>query len=221
MSAYPLVCLYPEDVPDLQKVIKIAKQSSYNRVITRISNPALHQRDSGRHGDQRYVFTRSDLLLTGEQWLDNTILKIGEMSDCDSLNEFIRKQSNQNLKEEIDWAKHLNSVACVMVTLNNDESVNLGRQLIDNFSESGCVLAEIPIIDKTFLTQNYKKNGATIDLSVASENVWRRWNQFRLIVDFSMNFKVKRSCCALIYILDYFFFHFAKGCSGADAHTSK
>lgn len=75
--------------------------------------------------------------------------------------------------------------------LKDDNASNLCRQLLNRFDQQGCVLAETSIIDKMFFTQKYSRTDTPIDLSVASATIWQRWNQFRIISDFNMHFKVK------------------------------
>lgn len=185
----PFICLYPENVSDIQKAIDMAKRATYNRVIVRITCPQLSMRGNVRNGEKRMDFARSELLLSAEQWRKNTILKVGDGGDCESRDKFVWKRSNQNVKQEIEWAKHLDELACVIVTLNH-QSTNLARQIVDSFDRSGCVLVEIPIVDNSFFTQRYNRSRETIELTAASTDVWRRWNQFRLTVDFNAHFKV-------------------------------
>lgn len=187
--AEPLICLYIDHVPDIQEAIQVGKKATYDRIVTRIISPQAAQRGNDKNGNENNAFTRSDLLLSGEQWRKNTILKMSEFGDCESRNKNVQKQSLRNLKEEIDWAKHLDSIACVIVTLNSDESFNMARQLLDKFDQSGCVLAEMTIIDKSFFTQSYGRN-KMINKSQASTMVWQRWNRFRFSIDFNRHFKV-------------------------------
>lgn len=179
-----------DNVPDIQRAIDMGKKATYNRIVSRISTPQIGQRGYDNNGNENKPFTRSDLLLSGDQWRNNTVLKIGEFGDCESQNKNVQKQSLRNLKEEIDWAKHLDSIACVTVTLNNHESFNMARQMMENFAEAGCVLAEMTIVDKSFFAQDYGNNNNVISLSQASTMVWQRWNTFRLSIDFNKHFKV-------------------------------
>lgn len=184
----PKICLYFDDVANIQTTIEIGKKASYNRIISRITSPKLSHRDGNSIKNQ--VLTRSDLLLSAEQWRNNTVLKVSEFGDCDSRNKTVQKQSQQNLKDEIDWAIHLDSIACIIITLCNDESFNLARQMLDNFDQTGCVLTEMSIIDKSFFTQNYSPKRNAVGKSMASAMVWRRWNKFRLATEFNRHFKV-------------------------------
>lgn len=192
--ATPLICLYIDSVPDIQQAIESARKVSYDRIISRLTCPQLAHRVGNKDKNKIEAFTRSDLLLSGEQWRQNTILKVGEIGDCDSSNKHVRKSAIQKLKQEISWAKHLDSIACIVVVLNSDESFNVARQLLEKFDQTGCVLTEVPIIDKSYFTQNYCKNRRDANMielkSVASATVWKRWNRFRLSTEFSGRIKV-------------------------------
>lgn len=189
------ICLYPEFVSDIQKTMKIGKDASYHRVVVPITNSEYGQNG----GDQRNAFTRSDLLLDADLWRENTILKISEFNECDSCDETISKKSIRNLKLEIDWAKHQSSEqAIVLVSLKTDQCANMARQFLNKFDRYGLVLAEMPMIDKSYFTQMYTKTGDKIKLSTASANIWHRWNQFRFTVDFNPQFKVS---CVFCFVL--------------------
>lgn len=182
------ICLYPEFVSDIQKTINIGKKATYNRVVVPIINQPLGQI---QNDTQQNTFTRSDLLLDAASWRQNTILKVSEFNDCDSCDETIMKRSIQNLKLEIDWAKHQNSEnAIVLMSLKNDECANLARQFLSKFDKYGLVLAEMPMVDKSYFTQKYTSTGEKINLSTASTNIWHRWNCFRFTLDFNPQFKV-------------------------------
>lgn len=185
-----LIFLYPDNITDVQEAIAIGRNATFSRVIVRITNSQLSQRESKKSNGNHAVFTRSELLLNAVQWQDNTIFKVNEFGDCDSTDESVLKQSNQNLLQEVDYANHLGNGACILVTLNKSPTTNLARQLMNKFDKSGCVLAEISIVDKSFRTQSYTKNRDAIQLSAASATVWRRWNEFRFAVEFNAHFKV-------------------------------
>lgn len=244
MLRSPLICLYLDNVPDIQKAINVGKKAFYDRIVSRISSPQAGQRGNDKSKNKNDAFTRSDLLLSGEQWRRDTILKVNETGDCESQSKTVQKQSIRNLKEEIDFAKHLDSIACVIVTLNNNDSFNMARQLLDKFEHSGCVLAEMTIIDKSYFTQNYDCNlNKKINKSQASTMVWQRWNTFRQSIDFNRHFKVicfklrrinkninKKSVCTKenyghsylkkigVKIIELLFF---KGCFRTDYNTAK
>lgn len=200
----PAICIYPEFVSDIQKTINIGKRATYNRIVVPIINQPLSQSQHVKNDAQQNAFTRSDLLLDAASWRENTILKVSEFNDCDSCDETIMKNSIQNLKLEIDWAKHQNSEnAIVLVSLKNDECANLARQFLNKFDKFGLVLAEMPLVDKSYFTQMYTSTSEQIKLSAASANIWYRWNCFRFTVDFNPQFKVN------IYFLLGSIFNFA------------
>lgn len=190
----PLICLYLDNVADIQKAIKVGKEATYDRIVSRITSPQAAQRGNdgceNKNKNKNNTFTRSDLLLSGEQWRKDTILKVGECGDCESQNTIVQHQLVRNLKEEIEWASHLDSIACVIFTLNNEKSFNMARQFLSKFDKSGCVMAEMTIIDKSFFTQKYGKTKNVLNKTQASAMVWQRWNKFRLSIDFNKHFKV-------------------------------
>lgn len=186
----PSVSLYLDNVTDLEEALEVAKRAKYNRLVTRITNPNVHQR-TDNIGKSSQRFTRSDLVLNADQWRHDTILKVSENIDCDSNEPQLQKASERNLKQELEWAKHLDTIAHLMVSLNSENSCNLARNLLTNFDQTGSVLLETPIVDKSFFRQKIaKRHNQHIDLSTASTTIWRRWNKFRLAADFNRNFMV-------------------------------
>ncbi|XP_031633728.1 protein arginine N-methyltransferase 5-like isoform X2 [Contarinia nasturtii] len=198
----PLICLYHNNVPDIKKAIETGRKSSYNRIVTRLKSPQLaHRINAIKDESKNDVLTRSDLLLSIEEWRQ-TILKVSEIGDCDSHNKGVRNAAIRMFKEEITWSKHLDSIACIIVTLNNDESFNMARQLLEKFDRAGCVLTEIPIIDTSYFTQKYSQNQGGVNMvelkSSATAVVWKRWNRFRLSTEFSGHIKVALQLTAVL-----------------------
>lgn len=194
----PAICLYPVFVSDIPKTINIGKKARYSRIVIPITNQPISQSEQHQN-----AFTRSDLLLDASTWNENTILKVSEFHDCDNENEKIWKKSIQNLKLEIDWAKHQNSYnAIVLVSLKNDQSVNMARELLNRFDTFGMVLAEMPMVDKSYFTQMYAEAEGKMKLSTASDNIWQRWNQFRFTVDFNAQFKVIFCFVSFHFVID-------------------
>lgn len=184
------VSLYMDNVSNIQKAIEVGKKAHYDRVVSQLISPQLSQR-CDNIGSSNKLFTRSDLLLNPSDWRHDTILKVGECGDCDSSNTRVQKQSERNLKQEIEWAKHLDSIAHLIVRLNNDESVNLARQLLAGFELCGSVLIETPIVDPTYFQQKYsQQQNQRIELSAACALVWKRWSKFQMALAFNDHFKV-------------------------------
>lgn len=188
MAPEPRVYLYMDDVPNIQKAMESARSHSFDRVVIRIKNLKLTDRNTGERTNA--VGIRSDLLLNPERWRHNSILKINEQCDISSRHREIQLQAQRNVKREIEWANHLDQFSCVLVDLNKDELCSLSRELMNKFDKFGCVLAELPMVDKSFFSQNYANNTNKTDLTTACARVWHRWNTFRIAADFNSLFKV-------------------------------
>lgn len=179
----PLVYLYPNCVTDARKAVKLVETESFDRIILEIANPNMFHREvNAKH----YVFTRCDLQLAATEWSDKVVLRLSDNIDCDSSDVDIRNQNIQILRQEAAWAKYLNDESTVWLQLchPNSSSVNLGRELIDIFEQTGFVICEIPI------TSN-------------SASMWHLWNKFQWNINFKRNFSVSWLCdrIYLLYII--------------------
>lgn len=183
----PEISLYLDDLPDLLDVMEIGVKSSYNRVVVKIINPQMNQRNEKNKNN---IFTRSDLLLNGDQWRHNTIMKVGESGVYSLNDENILRQAQRHFKEEIEYATHLDTMANVLIPLDWDRSGILIRQLMQSFKYCGFVLVESSLIDKSFFRQQYSKQNDTIEKSAATTLTWKQWNRFQFVSSFKRNFKV-------------------------------
>lgn len=188
-SEYPTICLYVENVTDVSKMLKLAEKGSYNRIILSLCNRMFGERSFNRGEHKR--FTRSDLLLTSSEWRNRAIFRTSDVIQCDSNNQDVRLQNETQLKQEIDFAKHLNYTANILVPLEMESNVNMANMLLKSIGDSN-IIAQLSIVDKECLRQYRKKKtiDATDSLNAATK-VWKRWNEFRMIADFNIKFKVK------------------------------
>lgn len=189
-NEYPTVCLYVENVTDISKMLKLAEKGSYDRIILSLCNRMFGERSFNGVQSEHKRFTRSDLLLTSSEWRNRAIFRTSDVIQCDSNNQDVRLQNEMQLKQEINFAKHLNYTANILVPLDMESNVNMANILLKSIGDSN-IIALLSIVDKGCLRQyRNKKTIDAVDSSNAATKVWKRWNEFRMIADFNIKFKV-------------------------------
>lgn len=129
----PKIYFYQDSISDyseLHKVLKLYdKKSGYDKVVTSIVNPLRPREFTDKAIKVRHQqFTRSDLILTSNEWYSRFIFKITESIDCDSQDDSVRIRSEQTLAQELSLAEHYNT-GNILVKLKSGNNVNLARLL--------------------------------------------------------------------------------------------
>lgn len=186
-----LVCLLQEHITNLPDTIKMAEQASCNMVIGPVTHPQYWREFSEFRSmvDQHKIFTRSDLILSADNWMLKYIMILSPSIDCDSSDEIVRAHSVKMLHQELSWSMHLVQNGCFVVRLRRGNSVNLARNLNGMLERLGCILIHIPWTNIRKERNEYraKKSGRMAD---DEWDPWYDWHQFRQYCDFNKRVKV-------------------------------
>lgn len=121
-----LICLYQEHTTNLVETIKTITKFNYDMIITPIVNPLFYR--NFLNETQHINYTRSDLILSYNDWVRQVIPKIDNSVDCDSKDDHIRWHSESTLHQEMAFANHLSDTGYSLIRLNYRESfANLAR----------------------------------------------------------------------------------------------
>lgn len=188
-----LVCLLHEHVTNLREAIKIAEKASYNMVIGPVTHPQFYRefQESRPMVNHHKIFTRSDLLLSADDWMMKYIMHLSPSIDCDSSDAVVRANSEKILHQELAWSKHLAQNGCFVVRLRHGaQSVNLARNLNGRLEQLGCLLVQLPWTNIRNERNQFraKKSRAVVDDE--EWDPWCDWNRFRLHCDFNKRVKV-------------------------------
>lgn len=186
-----LVCLLHEHVTNLRDTIDVAEKASFNMIIGPVTHPQFRREfnEARPMVDQHNIFTRSDLILSADNWMLKYIMLLSPSIDCDSSDAVVRAQSEKLLHQELAWSMHLVQNGCFVVRLRRGDSANLARNLNGMLDQLGCILIHVPWTNIRSERNEYrKKNGSIAD---NEWDPWHDWNKFRRYCDFNKRVKVK------------------------------
>lgn len=131
MAKRTIIALYNEQAVDLPAAIKFVENHSCDMIVTPIANQLFHREFIlPRIAQQHLRFTRSDLPVDSVEWLTKVVGKLSDkVTDCDSLDVNIRKNSEATLRQELAFAQYCISNAYVLIRLRDTQTVNLARTL--------------------------------------------------------------------------------------------
>lgn len=181
------VALYQEHVSDLVRCLEDAKGNFYDGVVLPIVNPLFYREfDYEPSKSKHFVFSRSDLIFTPEDWLYKIVSLLSNTIDCDSDDENIRRHSEETLKQEISFAEHLIQNGHMMLKIKSTNTTNLAQ--IITRSLKGTFLVHIPMTDPKAATQVWRRDKT--EEEIVGEDTWNWWNRFRMVADYNPKIKV-------------------------------
>lgn len=125
--------------------------------------------------------TRSDLLLSTDQWTCYVVGKTSPWLNLESSDFSFRQISRKTLSEELNWATHLNLSAVLLPTLT--ENVHGLAHLLSNFLINRPhmqIWARIPTVPKSQLWSDQ-------NVTRCCDQSWKVWNKLRLLVESAPN----------------------------------
>ncbi|XP_071958231.1 protein arginine N-methyltransferase 5-like [Antedon mediterranea] len=174
-------------VPDISSSTQIAAAAGFDFIAV----PIVHQRFKrefleGKPKDRPGAFTRSDLLLSSQDWSSVIVGKISPWLQPDSHDETIRKNSEQALKQELTYAAHL-TMPAVLITLTSFNCTNLGRCLYSHLlgHNNHQIWIRVPMIAPATTRQDIIENEAPpshdFDKPSPMYDTWSWWNRLRRV----------------------------------------
>lgn len=140
-----LIFLYQEHVSDLQASITNATNNWYNCIITPMVYPSFQREflEGTPMKSKHLAFSRSDLLLSSQDWYSRIITKLSDYIDCDSPNDSVRKHSEKTLQQEISFSEHLIQQGHSLIKINSSNTMNLARMISINLKGE---FLEVPFV---------------------------------------------------------------------------
>lgn len=172
-------------VPDINTALDTACKAGFDFVSLPIVNPRYKRECiQGPARSRPGALTRSDLCLTSGDWSSLIVGKTSPWLQLDSEVDDIRKNSEQALKEELNYATHL-GLPAVLMYLKSKKIMNLARCLNEHllsgyFQQQFWV--HVPLkapedcIDDVI-------DGEPVDEEREPEDPWEWWNVFRTMCD--------------------------------------
>eukprot|EP01096_Ripella_sp_DP13-Kostka_P012183 TRINITY_DN5029_c0_g1_i1.p1 TRINITY_DN5029_c0_g1~~TRINITY_DN5029_c0_g1_i1.p1 ORF type:complete len:609 (+),score=201.74 TRINITY_DN5029_c0_g1_i1:20-1846(+) len=169
MSERLSVGLEPLFVSDIEEVMKDMKKQGFDFVVVDLSHPR-NRRSQGLQVEHMEPFTRSDKLLSSNEWGSQVIGKLSDWISPDSPFPHVRRNSEMVIKQEMAWASHL-GLPAVMAPEPQEPFGNWSR-LINQTVQSmhfGSVWARFALTPRISPTCSYDS--------------WETWNSLRLFCE--------------------------------------
>lgn len=122
--------------PDLQSCLTEAMRCSYSFIVTPVVHPRFRRHHIRGHGSIG-GFTRSDMIMSPQDWATRLVAKISPYLEVDSQSPVVRQWHEDCLVEELSYCRGL-CVPAVMLSLHSRETRNLAR-ILCSFLESRLV----------------------------------------------------------------------------------
>ncbi|XP_014261585.1 protein arginine N-methyltransferase 5 [Cimex lectularius] len=163
---------------DIRTSLNFASENGYSFISLPIAHPRYKRDLSKGRADPAYLaFTRSDLLLSCQDWNYMVIGKISDYIDVDSSCEEVRKESEEIFLQEFMYALHL-GLPAVTLTLDSQPKPNLARliynQSIHEYQIS--IWIHVPMVSPQVLADDYRQDKICDD-----SDPWDWWNNFKLM----------------------------------------
>lgn len=112
--------------PDLQACLTEALRCNYSFIVS----PIVHPRFRRPCSSARRVggFTRSDMILSPQDWTSRMVGKLSPYLNVDSLSPVVRQRHEDCLNEELNYCRGL-GLPAIMLSVHGRETNNLARIL--------------------------------------------------------------------------------------------
>ncbi|ESN96246.1 hypothetical protein HELRODRAFT_68344 [Helobdella robusta] len=152
-------------------------------VHPRLTRDFFHEKVKNRVGP----LSRSDFLLSSQDWTTLIVAKITPTLQLDSMNEIVRHNAEHSFNQEVALANHL-GLPAIMVQLKNMNNINLARNVNAIAINSHFTLfwVKVPMTAPIVLCDDIFNGG--LDLSTAensNNDSWKWWNQLRILCNYN------------------------------------
>jgi protein arginine N-methyltransferase 5 len=112
---------------EIQSALQVATVAGYDFLVLPIVHPRFRH-SFELQSTRPYSFTRSDLLLTSSEWTSLVVGVISRHLSLDSSVMSVRRDAEEALQKELNFAAHL-GLPAVVVNLNGPNNANLSRMI--------------------------------------------------------------------------------------------
>lgn len=180
MSQQDISCgLEYNTTSDLQACLIEALRSNYSFIIS----PVVHPRFRRPFSNPARVggFTRSDMILSPQDWTSRMVAKISTYLNADSPSPIVRQRHQDCLSEELNYCKGL-GVPAIMLSLHGKENNNLAKIVqtyYENSQHPSLLWARVPMAcSKTIRSLRANDKECEDDDEQAFEETWLWWSKF-------------------------------------------
>lgn len=173
--------------PDINTALDTACKSGFDFVCLPIVNPRYKREFIyGPAKDRPGAVTRSDLVLTGQDWSSLIVGKTSPWIQMNSRVDVIRKNSEAAFKQELAFASHL-SVPAVLMQLKSGDVTNMARCLNEHLTNSYFqqqYWVQVPLISPKNQVENLIDGQEETNMGDNPvDDTWFWWHSFRTLCD--------------------------------------
>ncbi|VVC91823.1 unnamed protein product [Leptidea sinapis] len=160
--------------PDLQMCIAEAIQAKYAFIVTPIIHPRyrrpflLKNRVGG--------FTRSDMILSPQDWTTRIVARISPYIDVDANTSVVKRRHEDCLIEELQYCRGV-GVPAIMLNIRSKNNVNLAR-ILHTFQETSHHTTYIWACVPMYCASTSEKYKDSEDEDIAYNETWSWWSKF-------------------------------------------
>lgn len=164
---------------DLQTCLTEALQCSYSFIVSPIIHPRFRRQstNAGKNGG----FTRSDMVLSPQDWTSRIVAKLSPYINVDSPSATVRQRHEDYLNEELSYCRGL-GVPAIMISIHGRESNNLARILQTYYETShhpSLIWACVPML----CSRTYRECTEDDEEEKAWNEPWYWWSKFHERLD--------------------------------------
>lgn len=164
--------------PDLQACLTEALHCNYSFIVSPIVHPRFRRQyvtNVGKTGG----FTRSDMVLSPQDWTTRLVGKLSPYLNVDSASSTVRQRHEDCMNEELSYCRGL-GVPAIMLTLHGRDTNNLARILQTYYETShhiSLIWARVPMVCNKMLRDHvdHEDNG---DSEESWNETWFWWSKF-------------------------------------------
>ncbi|CAG9783121.1 unnamed protein product [Diatraea saccharalis] len=165
---------------DLQACLTQALHSNFSFIVAPIVHPRFrrqHVLNSGKVGG----FTRSDMILSPQDWTSRLVGKVSPYLNVDSEVSLVRQRHEDCLNEELSYCRGL-GLPAIMLSLTSQKTNNLARIIqsyYENCHHPSLIWARVPL-----LNTNLRTVANDEDSELSSNEPWFWWSKFHERLDY-------------------------------------
>ncbi|CAK1599643.1 unnamed protein product [Parnassius mnemosyne] len=167
--------------PDLQACLTEALHCNYSFIVTPVVHPRF-RRPYVSSVSTVGGFTRSDMILSPQDWTSRIVAKISPYICVDSMSPVVRQRHEDCLNEELSYCRGL-GVPAIMLPLRSSNTNNLAR-ILQTYNETShhpsLIWASVPMVS----TRIAQRNNQDVEESEEAWNeTWHWWSKFHERLD--------------------------------------
>ncbi|XP_078064949.1 protein arginine N-methyltransferase 5-like, partial [Mustelus asterias] len=177
-------------VPDIGESLGAVGRQGFDFLCMPIFNPRFKREFTDTPAkDRPGALTRSDLLLSGRDWNTLIVGKLSPWIQPDSEDDQIRKNSEEALLQELNFAAYL-GVPAFLIPVRQSNNSNLARMLLNHLltgHHSTVFWIRVPLISLEDLRDDIVVNDPVqrSEDCAEEEKTWLWWHHFRSLCDYN------------------------------------